>query len=173
VLSDADTYYPPHYLDLAETLVERHGDRIVALMALGTDQKSDGITTRLRRSFYTAISQIFKKQAFTGGYGQIIRADALRRVGGFSERHWPYVLLDHEIMQRLFKHGDSLYHVDLWCVPSERRSDRSAVRWTFLERMLYHVVPYRFKDRFFYEFLGPRFAERGMTHLNLREKCWE
>lgn len=172
-LSDADTYYPPHYLALAEDLINRHDDRIVALMALGATDDTERMTNRVRRAFYVTLSHVMKKQSFTGGYGQILRADVLEAVGGFSESRWPFVLLDHEIMQRLLKHGDSLYHIDLWCVPSGRRADRSAVRWTFLERILYHVIPYQFKDRFFYDFLGPRFAKRGMLHVNLRDRSWE
>ena len=27
-----------------------------------------------------------------GGYGQVMRAEALRKAGGFSARHWNYVL---------------------------------------------------------------------------------
>lgn len=173
VLSDADTYYPPHYLALAEQLIDRYGAGVIAVMALRASMDAHRLSQRLRRRFYVLLSHILKKQAFTGGYGQIIRADALKKVGGFSQSLWPYVLLDHEIMQRLFTYGASRYHVDLWCVPSGRRADRSTVRWTLLERLLYHVVPFRFKDWFFYSFLGPRFAERGLTHLNLREKNWE
>ena len=173
VFADADTYYPPHYLALAEDLIRRTGDRTVALMAQGTGNRPDRLPMRIRRGFYVSLSHILRKQTFTGGYGQIIRSDVLTNAGGFSERQWPYVLVDHEIMQRVFKYGDSLYHIDFWCIPSGRRKDRSRVRWTLPERLLYHITPFRLKDRFFYDFLGPRLAARGMTHLNLRDRSWE
>lgn len=172
-LSDADTMYPPHYLALVEELIAAHGEDVVAFMAQGTGDSPDAPMARLRRKFYALLSQLLSKQTFTGGYGQVLRADVLERAGGFSEELWPYVLLDHEVMHRIHKLGRSLYHVDLWCRPSGRRADRSAVRWTLFERLLYHVTPFVLKDRFFYDFLGPRFAARGMTHLRLRQKPWE
>jgi len=171
--ADADTYYPPQYLSIAEDLILRNEKRVVAVMALGMSQRHGSLVNRVKRTLYVALSHVFTKQVFTGGYGQIIRSDVLSIAGGFSESRWPYVLLDHEVMQRVLKRGDAVYHVDLWCIPSDRRIDRSAVRWTLPERVLYHLTPFRYKDRFFYDFLGPRFAARGMTHLNLRKRCWE
>lgn len=173
VFADADTYYPPQYLSVAENLILRSDKRIVAVMALGMSERHGTALNTFKRTLYVGLSRILTKQVFTGGYGQIIRSDVLSRVGGFSERRWPYVLLDHEVMQRVLKQGDAVYHVDLWCIPSERRVDRSAVRWTLSERLLYHLTPFQYKDRFFYDFLAPRFAERGLTHLNLRNRCWE
>ncbi len=171
VLADADTLYPPHYLDLAENLLNSRD--VVAVMAQRAGPRPDTLSERARRVFYSVFSRIASKQAFTGGYGQIIDADVLARAGGFSEERWPYVLLDHEIMHRVLRYGDSMYHPDMWCQPSMRRSDRSRVRWTLFERLLYLLTPFVAKDWFFYRFLGPRLAARGMSHLNLREKAWE
>ena len=102
-----------------------------------------------------ALSRIFSRQGFVGGYGQVMRAEALRKAGGFSARHWNYVLLDHEILNRIFRYGHSLYHMDLWCVPSRRRADRRRVRWNLFERCLYHLTPYRLQGWYFHGFLAP------------------
>ena len=173
VFSDADTYYPPHYLELIERLLHKAKPSVVAVMALSSAGAPHRLSERLSRGVYVALSRICQRQVFSGGYAQTLSATALRQVGGFSESYWPYVLLDHEIMHRLFKVGRSIYHTNLWCRPSSRRSDRRRVRWNLLERCLYFVTPYVLKDWFFYQFLASRFARRKMHVLNLREKSWE
>jgi glycosyltransferase involved in cell wall biosynthesis len=102
-LSDADTYYPPHYLELCEKLFADSNNKISALMALPEFDSPHALCSRLRRWYLIGLSKVFKKHTFTGGYGQIFRIQALRQAGGFSEKIWPYVLLDHEIMFRIFK----------------------------------------------------------------------
>jgi glycosyltransferase involved in cell wall biosynthesis len=173
VLADADTIYPPHYLSLSASLAAHLPPGIVALMAIPVYRPPGALASRLKRRALVTLSRLLRKRIFTGGYGQILRADIYRKAGGFSERLWPYVLLDHEILHRMFRYGDSLYHADLWCSPSLRRKDRRSVRWNLLERTLYHAVPFQLKDWFFYRFLGPRFAARGLFSLNLREQPWK
>ena len=124
------------------------------------------------RLSYPLRSRLLRKQVFTGGFGQIVRRDILERAGGFSEKVWRYVLLDHEIMNRVLRHGRALYHPDLWCRTSTRRRCRSQVRWTLVERLLYHATPFSLKNWFFYDFLGPRLACRNQSHLRLRERDW-
>ncbi|MFD1035233.1 glycosyltransferase family 2 protein [Sphingomonas hankookensis] len=166
---DADTFYPPHYLAEAERAFDAD-PRTVAVMALGVDASRQ----RLRRAFYAGIvTKLLSKQTHTGGYGQAFRTSALMDAGGFSEAQWPYVLLDHEIMQRVMKLGRVVYPFNFWAKPSPRRSDRRRVRWTLTERLLYHTTPFAAKDWYFYRFLGPRLKARGITHLNLRDKPWE
>ncbi|MGN5373637.1 glycosyltransferase family 2 protein [Sphingomonas hankookensis] len=166
---DADTYYPPHYLAEAQRAFDAD-PRTVAVMALGVDASGQ----RLRRALYAGIvTKILSKQTHTGGYGQAFRTSALVKAGGFSEQLWPYVLLDHEIMQRVAKLGRVVYPFDFWAKPSPRRSDRRRVRWTLAERILYHATPFAAKDWYFHRFLGPRLKARGITHLNLRDKPWE
>lgn len=166
---DADTWYPPHYLVEAERAFDAD-PAVVAVMALGVD--ASGQT--LRRALYSGVvTRVLSKQTHTGGYGQAFRTRALVAAGGFSERHWPYVLLDHEIMQRVAKLGRVVYPFRFWAKPSPRRSDRRRVRWTLAERLLYHATPFVAKDWYFYRFLGPRLKARGITHLNLRDKPWE
>lgn len=166
---DADTWYPPHYLAEAQRAFDADR-RVVAVMALGVDASGQ----RLRRALYAGlVAKLLSKQTHTGGYGQAFRTAVLVRAGGFSERHWPYVLLDHEIMQRVAKLGRVVYPYRFWAKPSPRRSDRRRVRWTLAERLLYHATPFAAKDWYFYRFLGPRLKARGITHLNLRDKPWE
>jgi glycosyltransferase involved in cell wall biosynthesis len=173
-LGDADTLYPPHYLATADHVLRTGGERVVAAMAMDVYGDPEGRAARLRRFAYPRIvTRLLSRQCHTGGYAQCFRADALRRAGGFSEAQWPYVLLDHEIMQRVFKQGEARYHPDLWCQPSPRRADRRNVRWTLFERLLYHATPFALKDWYFYRFLGPRLAARKLRHVNLREKSWE
>ncbi len=170
---DADTFYPPHYLATATRAFDRAGD-VVAVMALGMTGDPEGPAMRRRRRLYSGVvTRILSRQTHTGGYGQAFRTAALKAAGGFSERHWSYVLLDHEIMQRVLKLGRAVYPYDFWALPSPRRSDRRRVRWTLAERILYHATPFALKDWYFHRFLGPRLAARGITHLNLREKPWE
>ena len=76
---------------------------------------------------------------------------------------------DHEIGQRLLKLGRVRYGTSLWCAPSARPRDRGAVSWTLSERLLYHVTPQWMKDWYFYGFLGPRLAARGMLSHRLRQ----
>ncbi len=166
---DADTDYPPHYLAEAERAFDADR-RVVAVMALGVDASGQP----LRRALYSGIvTRLLSKQTHTGGYGQAFRTQALVMAGGFSEALWPYVLLDHEVMQRVAKLGRVVYPFRFWATPSPRRADRRRVRWTLAERVLYHATPFAAKDWYFYRFLGPRLKARGITHLNLRDKPWE
>ena len=174
VTCDADTNYPPHYLETAARLLSGalrgpRGLEIVALLALPADPNTTPrvIADRLR------LARRHPEKCFTGGFGQVFRADILRQVGGFDARIWPYVLMDHEIVHRMLRHGDCLYDADFWCVPDDRRGDRRRVRWTFLDRWLYRNLPRALQDWFFYSYLAKRFTKRGKLHLNLREQAWQ
>ena len=170
-LTDADTVYPAHYLALAERMLAAPG--VVAAMAVGVSGDPDSAANRRFRRWRAGVmARIAPKQTHTGGYGQCFRSSALIAAGGFSEAQWPYVLLDHEIMQRVLKQGRAAYDPGLWCITSDRRADRRRVRWTLAERLLYHATPFALKDWYFYGFLGPRLRRRRLTHLNLREKSW-
>lgn len=169
---DADTWYPPHYLSVATREFARGGDDLVAVMAV--DVPGDDARSSLRRWWRAGVmGRLLPRQTHTGGFGQTFRTAAFKAAGGYSSRHWSYVLLDHEIMQRVLKHGSARYPIDFWCIPSQRRGDRRAVRWTLSERLLYHATPFAWKDWYFYRFLGPRLAARRSTQLSLREKPWE
>ncbi|MDR6787550.1 glycosyltransferase involved in cell wall biosynthesis [Sphingomonas sp. BE138] len=166
---DADTFYPPDYLATAAR--NYAAPDIVAVMA--TDVPSDPAAAWRKRHHNRIASWLWPKQTHTGGFGQTFRTAPFLAAGGYAERHWSYVLMDHEIMQRVVKQGRVVYPFDLWCIPSDRRTDRTRVRWTLPERLLYHFTPWFAKDWYFYRFLGPRLNARKLGHLNLREKTWQ
>jgi glycosyltransferase involved in cell wall biosynthesis len=173
VVSDADTFYPPRYLEVLERLVAAASPKTVAVMALPVAGNAGRTFSILQRWAYVLLSKVFRKHVYTGGYGQCLRADALRRSGGYSESLWPYVLGDHEIMSRVLRFGRSIYHAGLWCRSSPRRRDRRAVRWSLPEMTLYHATPFFLHRWFFAGFLGPRFARRGLGVRNLRRQPWK
>jgi hypothetical protein len=164
---DADTYYPPHYLELCEKLFARASADVVALMAKDIYASPGAISSRLNRYGFCWLSKIMRSHTFTGGCGQVFRADALRQIGGYSADLWDFTMEDHEIMCRMTKVGRALYHPDLWCKPAERRRDRSQTHWSLYERSLYYFAR---QDWYFYDFLAPRFAGRRMTQERLRQR---
>lgn len=170
--ADADITYPPHYLETAESLFREGRPDMVAAMALYLHDRSDGFAAWAYRRVMPILSHWFPTKCLTGGGGQVFRSDALRKAGGFSDRTWSYVLLDHEVMVRLLKLGPSIYHPDFWCLHTNRRGDRRKVRWTVWERFLYLYMPPGLLDWFFYRFLGPRLRERRMGQLGLRHQPW-
>lgn len=169
---DADTFYPRHYLQRCNDLFASSGKNAVAVMAMDLPADHEGPAARRKRAKVMAVSRILSKQAHTGGFGQNFRTETLRKAGGFSAEIWPFVLEDHEVMQRVLKFGRSVYAPDLWCIPSNRRMDRTRVNWTFGEQLLYHLTPFVLKDWFFYRFLARRFAGRSLENVRLREKSW-
>lgn len=169
---DADTFYPPHYLQLADALYEQHGDALVGAMALGVTAPPESSEGRFERSKGALVGAVLAKQCHTGGYGQVFRTEIVRKIGGYSNAIWPFVLSDHEIVHRMLKHGRCVYHRDFWCQPSTRRGDRRRVTWTLLERLAYHFTPFALKDWFFYKFLWSRFERRSMQITNLRAQPW-
>lgn len=169
-LWNADTMYPDDYLLRAEALLADPGT--VAAMAIRVSDQPDHWYSRLTRFHKRNMSLLWPRQTHTGTYGQCFRTEILRAAGGPRSEAWPWVLDDHELMQRIFKFGRSRYHADFWCVPSSRRGSNAHVRWTLFERVMYHATPYALKDWFFYTFLAGRFAARGMRNCNLRDRDW-
>ncbi len=171
--SDADTYYPPHYLELCDALARESPADIVAFMAqaLEAGPEDPAVRKRLMRTVFW--SKLLTRKAFTGNAGHVFRRAALEKAGGFSTRHWDLMYADHEVMHRMFKVGRSLYHKDLWCLASERRADRSHLRWDLWERMVYRYTPHILGDWYFYSFLRGRLLKKGMAITNLRRRDWE
>jgi glycosyltransferase involved in cell wall biosynthesis len=167
---DADTFYPAHYLRRCDELFA--SSDAVAVMAMDLPAEHDGPAARRKRAKVMLVSRILSKQAHTGGFGQSFRTEVLRKAGGFSAELWPFVLEDHEVMQRVFKYGRSIYAPDVWCIPSNRRKDRTSVGWTTAEQALYHLTPFALKEWFFYRFLAHRFAARALDNVKLRQKSW-
>ena len=168
---DADTWYPPDYLAKAESLFAAHPDA-ASVMAIDIYNAPHTLTARLKRVKTRLVAQLLARQCHTGGFGQMFRTGALRRCGGFDARRWPFVLEDHEIVHRLLKAGPSLYHQDLWCMPSARRNNSARISWQLPERVLYHLTPWSLKDWFFYRFLANRLRKRRLDNMALRERNW-
>ena len=172
-ICDADTYYPRDYLQIAGELFAKSSPAVVAVMAANVNGDGNSLSGQAQRLKTVIVANILRGQAHTGGYAHLFRTEVLRLAGGYSKELWPYVLKDHELMHRIFKFGRARYSFRLWCSPSDRRRDRSTVRWTLSERLLYHVTPYAMKDWFFYTFLKERFEARQMNELKLRDRTWD
>jgi glycosyltransferase involved in cell wall biosynthesis len=182
-LCDADVVYPSHYVGLvldlfaAEAAACAVGNlrarRLVAVMAQIVERppaESPKVAAKIRDTVFW--SRLLRGKCFTGGAGQTFRTEALRRAGGFSAARWNYVLLDHEIMNRMRREGRSAYHPDLWVLHTDRRKDRGGVRWSLPDRILYRYTPDFMGDWFFYRWLAPRLERRRMTQLSLRVQPW-
>jgi hypothetical protein len=111
-------------------------------------------------------------QNHVNGGSHCFRTAALTAAGGYDPARWPYVLKDHELMSRVMLLGRAASAVGHYCAPSNRRTDRSAVRWTLAERLRYHLTPASRQRAFFTDWLAPRFAARGRTDTVLRERPW-
>ena len=173
-ICDADTQYPPRYLARAEEVYDARGPETVAVMGY---LRSGGIPGSLGDRFNTwhwlTAAKVWPQQNHTSGAGHTFRTAALRAAGGYDPAIWPYVLKDHELMSRVLRQGSQAYDRDLWCISSDRRTDRKSVRWTLRERLIYHFLPIRDKRPFFQGFLKRRFEARGQLDTKLRERAWE
>ncbi|MXV45210.1 glycosyltransferase [Saccharibacter sp. 17.LH.SD] len=167
---DADAFYPSNYLETADKFYQKN---VVAVMAADVRHDMLTMSDRIRMVKLFILSRIFTSECHAGGYAETFDTEAYHKVGGFDPDLWPYVLEDHEIVQRLLGEGEVVYPPGLWCCPSPRRHDRSRVTWTSLEKRLYRFLPYKLKDWYFYSFLGPRFKERGLLNTRLREQAWQ
>lgn len=168
---DADTLYPPHYLSLAQSLFD-HNLNASSVMAIDIYSEAHAKNALIKRGKTWMVSMILPRQCHTGGFGQMFRTRDLRQCGGFDASIWPFVLEDHEIIHRTLKHGKSLYHRNLWCQPSQRRTNGAGVNWNLAEQILYHLTPWALKDWFFYSFLARKLKNRDLDNSKLRERCW-
>jgi glycosyltransferase involved in cell wall biosynthesis len=164
---DADTFYPPDYLDQAAALLRIAG--AAAALAWFADADVTGLPRAWRRLRVLLPARALPRQCHSGGAGQAFRTEALRAAGGFDPGRWNLVLEDHEVMHRLTRLGALGYGRDFWCAPSPRPRRRQSTRWTLAERLLYHVTPGPLRDRYFYRFLARRLAARGLSSDRLRE----
>ena len=165
---DADTLYPTDYLRQAQTLLEARG--AVAGGAYFVTRNATADEHQAAAARIARAAALLPAQCHTGGAGQVFCVDALRHAGGFDASLWGYVLEDHEVMHRMAKFGPLAYGGLLWCTPSPRERDRDSIRWTLLERMLYHATPGPARDWFFYAFLARRLAARRLTSDRIRER---
>lgn len=172
-ICDADTWYPPHYLERAGELFDECGERCVMLGAWLRREGSSERGAARDRLHRLGAARLWPRQNHTSGAAQLFRTTALREAGGYDPEAWPYVLKDHELAHRVMKLGAQHYDRDLWCISSSRRADRSHARWNLGERLLYHATPTSARDWFFYRFLAKRFAARGLRDTVLRHRPWE
>ena len=171
-IGDADTIYPPDYLAKADAVFDAE-PQVVAVFAHDSAGAPDSPGERLARWLRDGLLiGLARGQTYAGGYAHLFRTEALHAAGGYAPQHWSYVLKDHELVNRVAKQGRFGRAPNLWCLPSDRRADRSGVRWTLFERILYHATPFAAKDWFFYRFFGPRLAARGMKDTVLRQRQW-
>lgn len=172
VCTDADTWFPPHSLELADRLFRENPDYSCYLaFGLNEEWPKEEQSNFIDKCY--ALASHFTDRCFSGGYGHFFRSDPFLRCGGFSTSIWPFTLMDHEIIHRMLKYGKRGYHKELWCYTSFRRVNRKSVRWTFMERFMYHHLPSMCMEWFFYKFLWKRFEKRKMVGTNLREQPWQ
>jgi glycosyltransferase involved in cell wall biosynthesis len=168
---DADTIYPPDYIARCLTMFACT-DAPVGVMAIDLYDERLSEATRRRIAKVMWKSRRFRSQCHAGGYAQAFNVQALTAAGGLLNPAWPYVLEDHEVVNRLLHQGRIAYAADHICFPSDRRSSRKTVGWTRWERMVYRFTPRIRKDWFFYRYLGPRLAQRGLYNIALRDRDW-
>jgi glycosyltransferase involved in cell wall biosynthesis len=168
---DADTIYPQHYIANCLSLFRQHHAPI-GVMAIDLHEEPGSPASRRRIRKILRKSRMFSSACHAGGYAQSFDMAALAKAGGLLNPAWPYVLEDHEIVNRAMKVGRIAYAANHYCFPSQRRGDRSEVSWTSWERIVYRFTPQRLKSWFFYRYLGPRFARRGLVNLKLRNRNW-
>lgn len=172
-LCDADTIYPPAYLERAEAMMGGEESGVVAAFAFGVYSDAGPIGAWLARMKGAIAAALMPGQGHTGGFGHAFRAAALKKAGGYSAKIWPFMVADHEVVNRIAKHGAIAYAHDHWCTTSSRRGRRGHVDWKLHERLLYNVTPPHKKDWLFYEYLRPRFEKRKFFNANLRRRDWE
>ena len=167
---DADTWYPPDYLQQAEALLGQVG--CAAVGAYYADRTSDR-SRSLRALHIIAASQLLPAQCHAGGAGQAFETASLRLAGGFDPARWNFVLEDHEVIHQVMKAGQMAYSALLWCDPSPRKRTRASVKWTLFERLVYIVTIAKAGDWFFERFLSVRFSRRNLSSERLRERPFQ
>lgn len=172
-LCDADTIYPPDYLERAEAMMGHDESGVVAAFAFGVFSDASAFDAWLARTKGAVVAALMPGQGHTGGFGHAFRTRALKKAGGYSSKIWPFMVADHEIVNRVAKHGTIAYHRDHWCQTSSRRARRSHVDWKLHERIMYNFTPAHKRDWLFYEYLRPRFEKRKLFNANLRKRDWD
>jgi len=171
-ICDADTDYPQHYLASATRLLGQPECNVVAACAWPRPRLDQPLSDALTAIHRLAAQRLMPRQNHVNGGSQTFRTAALLAAGGYDPAIWPYVLKDHELMNRVLRFGSQMMAADFWCRPSPRRNDRRAVRWTLIERLAYHTSSFRQRDAFFHDWLAPRLQLRGQRDTVLRDQPW-
>jgi len=163
---DADTIYPPHYLQTAGNLLAgRHVVAAVAATCAPGSSRRKALIAGLRMRLTAAL---LPQQCLNGGAGQVFRTSALRGCGGFDPAIWNWVLEDHEIMARIECLGRIAYGHTFFCHPTERPRSTDCRGWNLGEQLRYHATTDGERQAFFHEFLGPRLRQRALPSEMLR-----
>lgn len=165
---DADTWYPPDYLERATALLDGGYGTVHAATAYFMVDKAAPVSNLFRAVHQLAASWLFPFQCHSGGAGQVFLTESLRRVGGFDPARWNYVLEDHEIMGRLSVLGKVQSAYRFCCLPSSRPRNRASVRWTLADRIRYHLTSRLQQPQYFARYLASRLAARGLSSESLR-----
>lgn len=168
---DADCWYPARYLEQAYRLLSSENGRQHAAAAYFIPRQA----SRLQRFTQTVHKRLatycLPWQCHSGGAGQVFRTSSLRSAGGFCTERWNFVLEDHEIAHRMAEFGPISYSPEFYCSPSDRKRLRQPARWSFSERVRYHVTPRSRQPDFFYGYLARRFTQRKLYSYKLRENA--
>lgn len=165
---DADTSYPPNYLQTAARLFEDDG--CVGGQAYYVRPHWRRARRNLAATHLICATWLLPHQCHNGGAGQVFRTDALRDSGGFDADRWDLILEDHEIIHRISRFGRIRCNRDFWCCPSRRERDLPVLRWSLGERLAYHFTPAWLQSKFFYDFLAPRLKARGLIGVAARNR---
>ncbi|MBC2664035.1 glycosyltransferase family 2 protein [Novosphingobium flavum] len=163
---DADTYYPPRYLELAGRLLEREG--VAAAIAANTAAGASPMSKRKAGWRMALTGAILRQQCLNGGASQVFRTTALKACGGFDPAIWNWVLEDHEIMARVERHGRIVYHPGFICHPAQRPRSVNCTGWTLAEQIRYHLAGAKGRLSFFHDELAPRLRARALPSEMLR-----
>ncbi|MET0364641.1 MAG: glycosyltransferase family A protein [Sphingobium sp.] len=163
---DADTIYPPDYLERAALLLDGTGS--VAAIAATAPPEASPFSRRMAGLHIAIAGKLLPQQCHNGGAGQVFRTDALKAAGSFDPQIWNWVLEDHEIIARVERQGRIAYHADFQCAPITRPRSVSTVGWKFSEQLRYHASTPATRHAFFHDFLGPRLRDRALSSDRLR-----
>lgn len=169
---NADTIYPPHYVRTMLALFDAN-PAACGVMAIDLYAPADSAEGRARLRRVMLASRLMPKKSHAGTYAQGWRLAPFRAVGGFDSAIWPWVLEDHEIMVRMMDKGPVVYDPRLYCFPSTRRTNSTAVSWNGWEKIAYGLLPARTMPWFFYSHLAAKFARRRMVSAALRNRNWQ
>ena len=163
---DADTFYPPDFVSNALRLLE--GDPgVAAAMAINVGE--DRAPRNGSGKWWQV--RLWPDKCHAGGAGHVYRRAMFAAAGGFDDARWPFVLFDHEMAHRMRQQGRFAYAHGHVIHASDRRGG-DARSWNLLERGLYKLLPGAAMDWYFYRFLGPRLAARGLRAVALRDGVW-
>jgi glycosyltransferase involved in cell wall biosynthesis len=164
---DADTLYPPDYVGNCIALFDANPDA-AAVLAIGLSSALSSAARRRLVWITWLLSRLLRSKCHSGAYAQSFRTSAFVASGGYDCAIWKFVLEDHEIVHRVSPFGRLVYDRSHWCTTSDRRSNRTSVSWSLIEKSLYAVTPTAMMHWYFHSFLQRRFERRKLFNENLR-----